>query len=336
MDLILSAYLDGPKRIVLCSVPAPECPVGSALVRVAYTGICGSDLLQYRCTRVQEDQPIGHEFSGRILIVNDVFSPFSSGDHVCVGAVASCGTCSACRSEQDNLCPKRVFLPAMGPGGFSEIAVVPTSSLYRVPPTLHLQDAAVVEPFAVALHALRKGGSCDRKRILVVGAGTIGLAVCQLARIEGFEEISVVCRYPFQATAAYKLGAIPVCENHSIPAHRFDMVVNTVPGSKAMDISIAACVNGGSVVICGGFSAPEQYSLRTVVSRELNIRGSICYTKSEFNEIVDHMAAGTLSPRLLVTHKFDFDHISDAFSIADNKQCHKSIKVLVAINRGKK
>lgn len=334
-DTVSAAYLAGARRIELRDIPIPTCPDDSALVRVAYTGICGSDLLMYRGNREQASAPIGHEFSGVVAAVRADASGFAVNDRVCVEAVASCGTCDTCTAGRTELCRCRRFIPQDGPGGLSQLAVVPTRSMHHLPDEVGLRDAALVETCAVGLHALAQTGSAPSDRVLIIGGGALGLATLLVAKRLGYSDVHVLARHQHQRRTAAALGARHVYAPLSVPLEEsYRTVVNCVPGSPAISTALSACMRGGRVVLCGGYSTPEIAAFRRVVSLELELVGSICYSRAEFTRVISWVADGSLTPGRLISHILPFKQVQEAFEIASDKKSG-AIKVVVAMAEGK-
>lgn len=328
---VRAARITGPRAVGVVWVEPPACPDDGALVRVEHTGICGSDLLPYVGARAVAPHALGHEMMGRVEAIGPRVGEFRVGDRVVAEALASCGRCRWCLANASQLCESRVFVPHYGPGGLSELAVVHGSSLHAVPDSVPSDLAPLAEPLAVAMHGLARGGVLPGQAILVIGAGTIGLCSVAAARAAGVGDITLVARYAHQARTALALGATRAVASLGKFTRVVDVVVNTVPGSAAMEMAISACGTRGRVVLLGGFSAPESYLLRRVVSREIDMVGAICYDRREFAHALELLQNGQLDLRPLITHRFPLASIAQAFETALDKSSG-SIKVMVDVS----
>lgn len=197
---------------------APD--AGEVELQIAYCGICGSDLHEYQdgphAIPNAEAHPIsgcrapltlGHEFCGVISAIGAGVTGLEIGDRVAVEPEYRCGECRYCREGQYNLCESMGFIGLMGDGGFAERALVPAYMLHRLPENVSLRQAAVLEPAAVALHALRRSSLMPGQRCVVFGLGPIGLLLVILARLRGVEDITAIDVSPERLALAGEFGA---------------------------------------------------------------------------------------------------------------------------------
>lgn len=314
-----------------------NCTPKEVLVKVKCVGICGSDLLMYTGVRDQPINPPGHEFCGKIIFTGKNTSGFHIGDRVCVEAFTHCGHCSFCTEGRYNLCVDREYMPNNGTSGFSEIAIVPEVCLHRLPDIIDDESGALVEPLAVGLHALHKinHSVCN---LFIIGSGTIGLATLICAKKTGIKRVDILARYPHQAAVAKQFGCNHVFFSMKDASRKLvdepDAIVSTAVSGEALSFAIQCCRRGGTIVLSGGYSLEVTTQLRPLISKELNLVGSICYgeyrSKSEFETIIDWIVRKEIEPKKLITHRFLLDDISHAFEIAKDKNSG-AIKVLVKI-----
>jgi len=209
-----AVLLAGPRTFEVKDIDVPALEPGGVLVRVHQCGVCGSDLHFYR-----GDLPLppgtcmGHEISGEVAEVGPGVQDFRPGDRVCVEPLLVCGTCQYCRSGQYQLCRQRRLLGAPLPGGFARYVQVPAYCLYRLPDAIDFEVGSLIEPLAVAVHGLRLAGLSVGDRMLVLGAGTIGLMAVLVAREMGAMSVVACGRYGHQREAALALGAETAVED---------------------------------------------------------------------------------------------------------------------------
>jgi 2-desacetyl-2-hydroxyethyl bacteriochlorophyllide A dehydrogenase len=325
---VLAAVCSDNSGIMLADVPLPPCPPDGVLIDVILCGICGSDLLFASGARQASPYPLGHEYVGTIREMGRKVTPgFLVGERVCVDAVSHCGRCRYCRAGRTSLCVDRVFVPQAGPGGLAEVATAHASTLNRVPPQLSDATAALVEPFSVAVHAVRQlPGPVDR--LLVVGAGSTGLAAVLCAKQLGVDTVHVTARHPHQVDAAIRCGAT-VLSPADVPHASYDHVLVTVLGD-ALDVAISLAARGASIVTTAGYSQPQTVSLRPLVSKELHVVGSICADKRDVEQVVRWLADGVVGGRALISHTFPLAEVGMAFATAADKSAG-SIKVQVRV-----
>jgi L-iditol 2-dehydrogenase len=338
-----AALLAGPRTLEMkdIDVPAPE--PGGVLVRVRQCGVCGSDLHFYR-----GDLPLppgtcmGHEISGEVAEVGPDIQEFGPGDRVCVEPLLVCGACQYCRSGQYQLCRQRQLLGTPLPGGFARYVQVPTYCLYRLPDAIDFEVGSLIEPLAVAVHGLRLSGLSAGERVLVLGAGTIGLMAVVAAREMGATSVTVSGRYGHQREAALALGAETAVEGSEeglagLSGSRwespFDLVVEAVGGqADTLSPAVNLARPGGRVAVLGLFTRPVALNAMSVMVKEMQLVGAITYgragTRSDFALALDIAAQRASRLRSLVTHRLPLERAGEAFEAAADKKTG-SIKVSV-------
>jgi 2-desacetyl-2-hydroxyethyl bacteriochlorophyllide A dehydrogenase len=324
---------------VVTKLGRPPCPREGVLVQVEWAGICGSDLVVYSGAREQPGNPPGHEFSGTIIEVGEAVQDFVVGDRVCAESFSHCGACNFCQRGDYNLCVQRVYMPDTGPSGFSEIAAVPASALHRLPDAVDFELGALVEPLAVGLHALGRIVEAPVHRLLIIGAGTIGLSTLLCAKARGIKDVRIVAKYPHQADLARRFGANEVLEPHRYLRQGVDgqpdAIVSTSTSGEALSQAIRICRRRGTIVLTSAYTADTTVQLRSMVSEELYLAGAIAYAQSEtgpdFDVIIAWLADGILQPRSLISHRFKLDDIAKAFRVAQDKSTG-SVKVHIRMH----
>jgi threonine dehydrogenase-like Zn-dependent dehydrogenase len=167
---------------------------GEVQLAVAYVGICGTDLhIKHGAMdgRVSIPAVIGHEMSGTVVAVGDGVSAWVPGDEVTVMPLDWCGRCAACRAGHQHVCENLVFVGIDAAGAMQQAWTVPERLLVRLPPELGLEQAALSEPVAVAVHDVRRGAVVRGERVLVVGGGPIGLLIASVAAAEGRRRVDL-------------------------------------------------------------------------------------------------------------------------------------------------
>jgi L-iditol 2-dehydrogenase len=202
-----AAFCTEPGQFELRDRPTPSPEPGEAVVRVRNCGICGSDLHWYHGGFPVPGVCPGHEISGEVAELGAKESAFHVGDRVAVEPLIVCGECAYCRTGDYQICKKFRVLGTMVDGGFAEFVRVPASALFRLPHGISWQLGAMAEPMAVCVHAVRLAGVHLGARVLILGAGTIGLLSAVAARAGGAGEVLITARHPQQRSAAENLGA---------------------------------------------------------------------------------------------------------------------------------
>jgi 2-desacetyl-2-hydroxyethyl bacteriochlorophyllide A dehydrogenase len=274
--------------------------------------------------------------------VDGAGSEVGVGERVVVEPLAVCGRCPACESGDYQICRGVEFLGVSRHGGFAEYVAVPRERLYTLPPELDFAAGALAEPAAVAVHGVRLGGVKAGDRVLVLGAGTIGLLSIMAARDAGAEEIAITARHGHQAEAARRMGATRVFpanpEGDPDRADFFrdslsDVVLETAGGAgETLNDAIQSVRPGGTVVLLGIFPSQPSCDALSLVVKEVRLVGSLTYGRcdgrADFELALRMMASHAPVVRDLVTHRFDLDAIREAFETASDKKCG-AIKVAV-------
>ena len=331
----------GPGQVALAERPLPEPGPGEVRLRISACGLCGTDL-----HLVHSPQPIiepgsimGHEMAGVVDDLGAGVSGLAAGDPVTVEPLASCGDCEPCRGGRDSICRDLQLYGMRRPGGFADAVVVPAHRLYRVPDALPPALAALAEPFAVAVHGLRL---CDAdqasppNRLLILGAGSVGLAVVAVASAWGFGRVAITARYPHQAELAKRLGARRVIDEGSaedLAGYDSDLVVETVGGlADTMTAAGIALAPGGTVCVLGVFMGPLALDPLMLLGKEARLQWSNCYARrpgeADFAESVRVLAASGDAYSGLLTHQVPLEEFERAFEIAGDKRSG-AVKVTV-------
>jgi threonine dehydrogenase-like Zn-dependent dehydrogenase len=291
-----------PGRIDVVERPDPVPGPHEALVRVDAVGICGSDLHGFtgETPRRPPGMVMGHEIGGQVLSCAD--RPELTGQAVTVFPVLSCGACDDCRRDHPQICREAKIIGVTPdlPGGFAEYLVVPAANVVPIP-VADPRLAALVEPAAVAVHAVELG-RVDGGSVLVVGAGAIGLLAVVAARWLGAAGVWSVDIAPDRLARAARLGAtVPAPDERDHPGWALaatgggvDVTIDAVGSSASLATALAATRPGGRVVVVGMGQPQVELALFDIVTRERSVIGSFCYSRRTFEWTAGQLAKGGL------------------------------------------
>ena len=304
--LVLEEY----KKLVINDVPEPAVAPGEVLIQVHSCGICGSDVHGYDGSSGRRIPPIimGHEAAGVVVKLGAGVNGFSEGDRVTFDSMISCGRCRFCRSGAPNLCDDRTVLGVSCEdyrrnGAFAEYVNVPEHIVFKVPDSLPFNEAAMVEPVSVAVHAVNLTPVRLGATALVVGAGMIGLLTVQALRAAGCGEVIAADLDDGRLEAARKMGA-----DITLNPKSTDVVEATkeLSGGAGVDIAmeavgvevtVATAIDsvrkGGSVTLIGNITPKIGFGLQSIVTREIAVRGS-CASSNDYPACLDLMARGAI------------------------------------------
>ena len=330
------------EQIEIDRIPVPTPQAGEVRVRVQACGVCGTDVHIHHNGYLAPNVTPGHEMAGEVDEVGDGVDGFAAGDLVVVEPLRSCGICSYCRAGMDAICPElRVFGIHLN-GGFAEFTTVPARRLFHVPPDLDPCVAALCEPMAVVVHGLHRGRFAAGQRVLVIGAGSIGLLAAKAAASLGAGDVWLTARHPHQAELGRALGAHRVLGESEAAAselarfgveHPFDCVLETVGGTgETLRLACAAVRPGGTVSVLGVFMREIALDPFAPFLKETTIAWSNCYSRpgegADFQTAVELVDRHRDELALLNTHTVSLDEVDRALDLAADRKAG-SVKVTV-------
>jgi L-iditol 2-dehydrogenase len=311
--LVLQEY----KRFAYEDVPTPSAGSGEVLVAVKACGICGSDVHGMDGSTGRRRPPIimGHEASGVVAEIGADVSDWRPGDRVTFDSTIYCGRCDFCRAGQINLCNHRRVLGVSCEdyrqhGAFAEFVVVPQHILYRLPDGLSFEQAALVEPLSIAVHAVRRTPVQVNDTAVVIGVGMIGLLLVQVLRAAGCGQVIAVDVAPEKLALAAKLGATAVVD--SAKANALEQIQALTNGRGAdcsfeavgigptVDLALRCVRKGGSVTLVGNVAPKVDFALQIAVTRELSVFGS-CASRGEYPACLDLLTRGAVQVAPLIS-----------------------------------
>jgi L-iditol 2-dehydrogenase len=312
-SLMLREY----KRLELVDVPVPIPAPDEVLVRVKACGICGSDVHGYDGSSGRRIPPIvmGHEAAGVVAGMGSKVSGIQEGDRVTFDSTIYCGRCAYCLRGEVNLCDRRQVLGVSTPeyrrpGAFAEYVLVPQRIMHRLPGDISFAEAAMVEPLAVAVHAVSLSEINENSTVLVVGAGMIGILVMQALRAANCSRIYISDIDDTRLRLAEQLGATATinakkadtaAEIHGLTSGTgVDVALEAVGNSVAIKTAIDSVRKGGTVTLIGNISPTVEIPLQAVVSRQIRLQGSAA-SSGEYPQCIDLLARGAVRVRPLIT-----------------------------------
>jgi len=334
------AYLPEPGIILYREVDKPVPGPGEVLIAVKRIGICGSDVHVFRGRHPLVSFPLvqGHEFSGYIDAAGAGVEVLEKGDLVTVMPALGCGECVRCREGLFAQCDNLRFIGGALHGAGSDFFLVDARYAMKMPAGVSADDAAMVEPLAVAVHSVRKVPAIKGRPVLVVGAGTIGQCIAQVAREAGAGEILIADRVPFRLSVARQLGfaTLEVVAQDSIATesarllggHKPPLIFECAGTQSALNGCIRAVERGGWIDVVGVYEEPPVTEMVLVQDKEIVLAGSLMYTWDDYARAVDLLKGKRVNLEPLRTHHVPFEHWSKGYKILIEKP-GESMKVLV-------
>ena len=330
--------IHGVGDVRLDHVPEPTITADDVLLRVAACGICGSDLgyiAMGGLTPPGQPMPLGHELSGVVAAVGANVKQLRVGQRVVVNPTAN-GT------DIGNGGPEGGFAPLLRVTG---VAQHPNSVL-SLPDHLDYHQGALVEPLAVAMHAVNQAAAKPGQSALVFGAGPIGLCAVLVLRYYGVENIVVADQSPSRLGIARELGASDTCNvqeqdlrelllqrhgqalHYGMPVAGTDVYIEATGVGPVLEQAIALARPGARVVVVGVHKAPIQFNPLDLLIKELHLIGSMAYP-NEFPAVIEMLASGKVDVSALISHEYDLEDFMQALAVAQDPQ--QAVKVMINI-----
>jgi (R,R)-butanediol dehydrogenase/meso-butanediol dehydrogenase/diacetyl reductase len=329
----------GIGQIEVQDVPKPELAADEVLIRVGYCGICGSDVEALHTGMYEPGLIIGHEFAGTIAQIGSEVTGWRVGDRVVVNDAIPCGACAPCRVGRLDGCEDLTMVGVTHDGGLAECVKVIAEGLHRLPDEVTLRQGALVEPLAVALHGVRRSRLEAGDRVLVMGAGPIGLLTLQCALLAGARSAVVTEIDRTRAELARRLGAVAVLdpsrENVGVALSGLtdgqgpDVIYVCTGAPDPYRDAISLVRKGGQIFVLGLCVEPVDADFMSVVLSDLCIEGSLA-GRAEFPAAIDFVAQRRVDVESLVTHEIPLDEAAEGLGLA-GRPGSGAVKVLVRI-----
>jgi L-iditol 2-dehydrogenase len=314
-----SAVLYATRDLRIEERPMPRAGTGEVLVQVRAVGICGSDVHYYEHGRigpyvVESPMVIGHESAGTIVAVGEGVDIARIGEIVALEPGIPCRHCEQCLIGRYNLCPDISFF-ATPPvdGSITSFVSIDADFAHTAPETLSFEEAAMAEPVSVGVWAARKAHVTAGDRVLVTGAGPIGLYAAQVARAFGASSVTVTDVSEFRLEAARRLG-LDTEQAQTVGTSVFDVLLECSGAASALGTGIRRLAPGGRVVLVGMGADEVSINVPLVQGKEITIAGIFRYANT-YRTALDLISTGAVDAASVITHRFDLAHTEDALTV---------------------
>jgi len=337
---MLQAVMNRPGEITFQDVPVPA--VGPRQIKVAMKriGVCGSDIHVFHGRHPYTSYPVvqGHEVSAMVVEVGADVSGFAIGDKVTIQPQVVCGRCYPCTHGMYNACEELKVMGFQTTGMASEYFVTEAEKALKLPDTVSYEQGAMIEPLAVAVHAIRRYGDVTGKNVLVLGGGPIGNLVAQTARAMGAAGVLL------SEISAYRLEAAATCGIKTANPDREDLlgkIVATFSPDKAdvifecvgLDATLKQAIDyarkGSDIVVVGVFADLGTINMGFVQDHELRVIGTAMYRVEDYLKAIELAAEGLITLDALITHTVRFRDYLQAYRIVE-EQKDRAMKVMVS------
>ncbi len=329
----------------------PEPGPGQVLVQVKAAGICGSDIPRIFQTGTYSFPTIpGHEFSGVVAAVGPGAPPEWTGKRVGIFPLIPCRECAPCRQKHYELCRSYSYLGSRTDGGFAEYALAPWESLIELPESVSFKAAAMLEPMAVAVHALRRAQVCPGKTVAVYGQGTIGLLLSMFLREYGIERVLAIGNKAQQRRSALDMGIAEedFCDTRTQELGPWlaektggagvDVFFECIGRSETIGAAIDLTAPMGTTVLVGNPSGDvclDKAVYWKILRNQLTVRGcwNSSFTQEETDDwhyVLERLAGGRIQPERLITHLLPFERLPQGLDIMRDKS-EEYVKVMTKL-----
>jgi len=336
-----------PGDLRMIETEKPKVGPKDVLARVVYSGICGTDLAIFsgdislvRDGLIKYPIRIGHEWSGIVEEVGTEVSKFKPGDRVVSDTGVTCGQCEHCLSGNIELCENIKSVGTMNcwDGSFAEYMIVPDRHMHKLPDSVSLDEAALIEPATISFGGIKQIRITPTDSVLVIGTGSIGLAAVALAKHMGASKVLLSGRKPYKLDIGKEMGADAVVNIEKEDLRDFvmkntkgkgvDAVIETSGNIDTVNQCLYVVKPRASIALIGFYeSTLNGFEIDKFVTNQLQMKGIM----GEFGlvqEVIGLMSSGILNLKPLITHRFKFDEAIEAMKTANEKNDTK-IKMLV-------
>jgi len=334
------AIMISPGKIEFQEISRPIPQPDEVLIQVKRIGICGSDIHVYHGLHPYTSYPIvqGHEVSGIVADVGKEVKGFSIGDEVVFMPQVTCGECYPCRHGMYHICDSLKVMGFQTDGAAQEYFPVRAEMVLKLPKSITIDQAAMIEPVSVAVHALSRYGSMEGLNVLVLGAGTIGNLVAQVANASGAKKVMITDLSEYKLQKAHQCGldyAFNTQQEDILQAilttfgpDKADLIVECVGVQDTITQAVAHARKGTTIIVVGVFGKKPIVDLGLVQDRELSLVGTLMYQKKDYERAIDLAAKGKLCLDQLITHRFAFKDYLDAYTTIESSS-GKYMKVMI-------
>lgn len=339
---MLQQVMTAPRQIEIKQVPVPTIQDHQALIRIEKIGICGSDVHVYHGEHPFTQYPVtqGHEVSGVVEEVGSQVQGLRPGQKVTIEPQIVCGQCHPCRHGKYNLCEELRVMGFQAPGAAARYFAVDAARVTPLPDSFSLEDGAMIEPLAVAVHAVRQSGGVEGKDVVVLGAGPIGNLVAQTALGMGARKVMITDVSDFRLNVAKECG-IQITVNTSMEdfgqallrvfgPDKADLIFDCAGNNITMGDAITHARKGSAIVLVAVFAGLATVDLALLNDHELSLLTSMMYRHEDYVDAIQLVEEGKINLAALMTERFSLARYQDAYRHIDQHR-EKTMKVLINV-----
>ncbi len=319
------AVMTAPGQIAFADVEKPTPKEDEVILQTRRIGVCGSDIHVYHGLHPYTSYPVvqGHEIGGVVAAVGANVTHVQVGDKITFMPQVTCGECYPCKHGMYHICESLKVMGFQTGGAAQEYFALPADKVLKLPESMSLDQAAMIEPIAVTVHALQRGGGAEGKCVIVLGAGTIGNLTAQVAKASGAKAVMITDVSDYKLAKARECGIeYPINtgrENLGEAIARYfgpekaDIILECVGVEATMTDAVQYARKGSTIVVVGVFGKKPQVDLGLVQDRELTLTGTLMYQRADYERAIELVAGGKMRLDAMITHRFPFDRYLEAY-----------------------
>lgn len=334
--------MTAPGEIIFREIPVPEVNENQVKIKMMSIGICGSDIHVYHGKHPFTSYPVtqGHEVSGEVVEVGAAVTAYKPGDKVTVEPQIVCGECYPCRHGKYNLCEKLKVMGFQDVGMASEYFVVDQAKVTPLPQEMTYEQGAMIEPLAVAVHAVKQMGDVTGMGVVVLGAGPIGNLVAQTAKGMGAAKVMITDVSNYRLGIAEKCG-IDVCVNtmdkdfgeamvEAFGPDKADVIYDCAGNNITMGQAIKHARKGSVIVLVAVFAGMATVDLAVANDHELDIKSTMMYRHEDYVDAIRLVNEKKVALEPLISKVFPFEQYLDAYKFIENNR-EEAMKIIVNV-----
>lgn len=339
---MLQQVMTAPGKIEFREIETPVPKVGEVLIRIMKIGVCGSDIHVWHGKHPFTSYPVtqGHEVSGEIAALGAGVENLEVGQKVTIQPQVVCGKCYPCRHGKYNLCETLKVMGFQTTGVASEYFAVDAAKVTPLPQEMSFDEGAMIEPLAVAVHAVRKFGDMQGMRVAVLGAGPIGILVAQAAKGMGAESVLITDISDLRLEKARQCG-VDFCVNtheadfgealvSSFGPDKADVIYDCAGNNVTMGQAIRCARKGSTIILVAVFAGMAEVDLAVLNDHELDLNTTMMYRNEDYLEAIELVRAGKVDLKPLISKHFAFRDYAEAYRYIDENR-ETTMKVIIDV-----
>ncbi|MFC1502013.1 zinc-binding dehydrogenase [bacterium] len=334
------AVMVEPGKIEFSDVPEPTYGDNEILLRIMRIGVCGSDIHVWHGKHPYTSYPVvqGHEFSAEVKAAGKNVTAVHAGMKATARPQVVCGVCPPCTRGDYHICDELKVEGFQTSGVAQDLFVTTEDKIVPFPDSLSYEDGALVEPTSVGVHSTGRAGHLTDKNVVVLGAGTIGNLIAQVAHCRGAKKILITDISDFRLDIARQCG---ITETSNANQEKLAEASQRVFGNEGFEVAFEAAgvestINdaiqniekGGTVMVVGVYGDFPKVDMSTMSDHELRLIGTLMYKHEDYQMAVELIADGKVNTKPLVTRHFPFEEYNEAYAFIEN-QGDKTMKVMI-------